>query len=158
MIPRPPKSPLFPCPTSFRSPVRHRDLGGAEQGHVEPAEPARGARRVLGGQVRRRREDRALHVLRCEVVRVPQRPRSEEHTSELQSQSNLVCRLLLEKNTSVTDPMLPSPCVPSGSVPSAAPAARPSRYPIAPSSWALPARRSTSPRLCEHPAGLTTSH
>src|SRR5205085_3268131 len=31
---------------------------------------------------------------------VPQRPRSEEHTSELQSQSNLVCRLLLEKKKS----------------------------------------------------------
>src|SRR2546430_4741987 len=34
---------------------------------------------------------------RCRVLRSQLRPRSEEHTSELQSQSNLVCRLLLEK-------------------------------------------------------------
>src|SRR2546430_4542975 len=34
---------------------------------------------------------------RAIMVGAPQRPRSEEHTSELQSQSNLVCRLLLEK-------------------------------------------------------------
>src|SRR5205085_11129604 len=44
-----------------------------------------------------RREDhpRVVHIRRGD--RRPTRPRSEEHTSELQSQSNLVCRLLLEK-------------------------------------------------------------
>src|SRR2546430_13633074 len=37
-----------------------------------------------------------------EQRRLPARPRSEEHTSELQSQSNLVCRLLLEKKNNQT--------------------------------------------------------
>src|SRR2546430_13608006 len=39
----------------------------------------------------------ALPQLRCQGGQIAHRPRSEEHTSELQSQSNLVCRLLLEK-------------------------------------------------------------
>src|SRR5688572_32183215 len=54
------------------------------------------------GQVRRTRSGSALRVLRC--TRSPPRPcseRSEEHTSELQSQSNLVCRLLLEKKNTI---------------------------------------------------------
>src|SRR2546430_11436441 len=40
---------------------------------------------------------RGANVQDCAVVHVTPRQRSEEHTSELQSQSNLVCRLLLEK-------------------------------------------------------------
>src|SRR2546427_6720642 len=74
MIRRPPRSTLFPYTTLFRS-------------------------RRVGSRLRRRE-----HVLRGKVAVVPQRDmgvsqprRSEEHTSELQSQSNLVCRLLLEK-------------------------------------------------------------
>src|SRR2546430_12098319 len=39
----------------------------------------------------------------CEVIRPPMDFRSEEHTSELQSQSNLVCRLLLEKKKTHND-------------------------------------------------------
>src|SRR5688572_31526442 len=70
MIRRPPRSTLFPYTTLFRS------LAG---GGPDPAEPA-----PLAGPRRRPRRRRL-------------RPRSEEHTSELQSQSNLVCRLLLEK-------------------------------------------------------------
>src|SRR2546430_11610458 len=66
MIRRPPRSTLFPYTTLFRS-VR---LGGGGDREVE-RHPARARR---GGD----------------------RDRSEEHTSELQSQSNLVCRLLLE--------------------------------------------------------------
>src|SRR2546427_8979957 len=74
MIRRPPRSTLFPYTTLFRS-----RISGGESG------------RPLGG--RRPRE-----VPASELERVwPARPRSEEHTSELQSQSNLVCRLLLEK-------------------------------------------------------------
>src|SRR2546430_13619245 len=76
MIRRPPRSTLFPYTTLFRS-HRARDAL-LELPHVErPAMKQQGP----GGV---RRED---HVA----------GRSEEHTSELQSQSNLVCRLLLEK-------------------------------------------------------------
>src|SRR5688572_32162209 len=80
MIPRPPRSTLFPYTTLFRSPLaRSRDRRQAT-----PTEG--GLRRALArGRVEARREvdDHGR--------------RSEEHTSELQSQSNLVCRLLLEK-------------------------------------------------------------
>src|SRR2546430_11712431 len=76
MIRRPPRSTLFPYTTLFRSPQR----GHARQRHLV-GHPR--ARRVL---------QRAAAVDPQSVPR-----RSEEHTSELQSQSNLVCRLLLEK-------------------------------------------------------------
>src|SRR5256885_5173415 len=73
MIRRPPRSTLFPYTTLFRSPARvQRDHGGAR--------PLR-----LGAG-----HD---HVERSLADAV----RSEEHTSELQSPCNLVCRLLLEK-------------------------------------------------------------
>src|SRR5688572_31437747 len=71
MIRRPPRSTLFPYTTLFRSAGRGRSADGQE-----PSE-ARSAQRLL--------------------VRLADLQRSEEHTSELQSQSNLVCRLLLEK-------------------------------------------------------------
>src|SRR2546427_4168594 len=76
MIRRPPRSTLFPYTTLFRS---HRvDSAGIDSAtESRPPEDER-------------------HV-RVEVVRLSERLRSEEHTSELQSQSNLVCRLLLEK-------------------------------------------------------------
>src|SRR2546427_7042965 len=76
MIRRPPRSTLFPYTTLFRSLRRLRvaELGGARRG--DAAGPAQdGAARLRAGLSHR----------------------SEEHTSELQSQSNLVCRLLLEK-------------------------------------------------------------
>src|SRR2546430_9463640 len=94
MIRRPPRSTLFPYTTLFRS----RLLS-------QPAE------RLLG----RRADETGLEdcltgdaprvintafpggVGRWEIRRSSFRQRSEEHTSELQSQSNLVCRLLLEK-------------------------------------------------------------
>src|SRR2546430_7716278 len=76
MIRRPPRSTLFPCTTLFRSrpaaALRWPDLVGRQANR----RPAAGAARV--------------------------RHRSEEHTSELQSQSNLVCRLLLEKKKNLT--------------------------------------------------------
>src|SRR2546430_12435764 len=75
MIRRPPRSTLFPYTTLFRS-ARPPFLALI-------ACPFWG--RTGGAQALFRRRD--------EIVRV----RSEEHTSELQSQSNLVCRLLLEK-------------------------------------------------------------
>src|SRR2546430_12859448 len=73
MIRRPPRSTLFPYTTLFRSVL----FQGIE------APPHDGRRHAF--RLGRRREAAA----RCH--------RSEEHTSELQSQSNLVCRLLLEK-------------------------------------------------------------
>src|SRR2546430_10643426 len=90
MIRRPPRSTLFPytdalpiCadrearPTGERPALpRHRADG--------PRQPLRGDRLLPRGPEGRRQADRRVR-------------RSEEHTSELQSQSNLVCRLLLEK-------------------------------------------------------------
>src|SRR2546430_5261085 len=87
MIRRPPRSTLFPYTTLFRSrarPVRLRD-------RLDPL-----ALRDVGG-----RDDAAgAHGHGRSPSRDPRAsdwPRSEEHTSELQSPSKLVCRLLLEK-------------------------------------------------------------
>src|SRR5688572_31326164 len=77
MIRRPPRSTLFPYTTLFRS-----DSGHALFRLLLVHEPAP-VRAVVARQF----------PLRARL----QRGRSEEHTSELQSQSNLVCRLLLEK-------------------------------------------------------------
>src|SRR2546427_5621690 len=77
MIRRPPRSTLFPYTTLFRSHARE----ARARVHLQPAPLAVGAARAY------QRMHRTLR-LQC---------RSEEHTSELQSQSNLVCRLLLEK-------------------------------------------------------------
>src|SRR2546430_10862036 len=78
MIRRPPRSTLFPYTTLFRSNFNF----AAERFHVF----AQGAQVPI----------RAAFQLRHGRLRLV---RSEEHTSELQSQSNLVCRLLLEKKT-----------------------------------------------------------
>src|SRR5438046_7918814 len=75
----PPSSTLFPYTTLFRSPARERS--GRPPGGGGPG--ARSARDTPGR--RHRSPPRA------------RRARSEEHTSELQSLTNLVCRLLLEK-------------------------------------------------------------
>src|SRR2546430_6731899 len=88
MIRRPPRSTLFPYTTLFRS--RRGLVTRDEQGHgfvtqLSVGHP--GAIDVLRVQQQRKQV----------IARRPSGPRSEEHTSELQSQSNLVCRLLLEK-------------------------------------------------------------
>src|SRR2546430_3586156 len=82
MIRRPPRSTLFPYTTLFRSHVLQRHLPGRRRPALH--RPARG--------LPQRARD-PLPQVREFVAEV----RSEEHTSELQSQSNLVCRLLLEK-------------------------------------------------------------
>src|SRR2546427_9086159 len=86
MIRRPPRSTLFPYTTLFRSvTTRFVDehlaelLAAGDAGHRPPAAGLAGAKVD------------------------PRDPRSEEHTSELQSQSNLVCRLLLEKKKKKTN-------------------------------------------------------
>src|SRR2546430_10902064 len=82
MIRRPPRSTLFPYTTLFRSVSVDRPTG--------------------------RGEHHASHAARLGALQQVEQPqhRSEEHTSELQSQSNLVCRLLLEKKkkSSTDDP------------------------------------------------------
>src|SRR5256885_11093946 len=93
MIRRPPRSTLFPYTTLFRSaslrePTREhqddaelRELGRLSQAHAADRHPRALARRGPG--------------------------RSEEHTSELQSPCNLVCRLLLEKTRKVAATVAP---------------------------------------------------
>src|SRR3712207_7168671 len=96
MIRRPPRSTLFPYTTLFRSPVH---LGGRRR----PGRAAHGAQaRVLGGRVPHSRTGApAASVSHC-ASRSTSVPRSEEHTSELQSRQYLVCRLLLEKKKNTT--------------------------------------------------------
>src|SRR2546428_10241375 len=53
--------------------VGDRDLRGAEQGNVAPAEQARGSRGILGCEIRGRGEDRALYLLGLEAVRILER-------------------------------------------------------------------------------------
>src|SRR2546430_6420795 len=89
MIRRPPRSTLFPYTTLFRSREvltvgereHQRNHRGLEQGRGDSRQP--GPSRAIG-------------------------IRSEEHTSELQSQSNLVCRLLLEKKKTLNHAWPPS--------------------------------------------------
>src|SRR5256885_2862172 len=76
MIRRPPRSTLFPYTTLFRSGVRA--VGGGAGGGV-------------GCHCRRSLDAESIRQEGAEILR------SEEHTSELQSPCNLVCRLLLEK-------------------------------------------------------------
>src|SRR3712207_7612352 len=93
MMRRPPISTLFPSTTLFRSVgVRVLRLPPAVPGHEE-----RGDHVALHrpGPEQRDVDDDVLERLRAELA--DQLPRSEEHTSELQSRQYLVCRLLLEK-------------------------------------------------------------
>src|SRR5256886_7037156 len=101
MIRRPPRSTLFPYTTLFRS-AEHEatDPLGIFDGPA--GERARHFDHVLLGVAaihaqRMQLEQLAAEVLVDAAARAAAALRSEEHTSELQSQSNLVCRLLLEK-------------------------------------------------------------
>src|SRR5207302_10410250 len=82
MLPRPPSSPLFPYTTLFRSccACSQRSSCSSSRARSRARASARGAGADAG--------------LSCSLVTTY---RSEEHTSELQSRENLVCRLLLEK-------------------------------------------------------------
>src|SRR2546427_9549146 len=88
MIRRPPRSTLFPYTTLFRSPVEEPRL------RTSSRKSSRIGTRAGSGQ-------KNGFSPTCSQSQRPRStlcgPRSEEHTSELQSQSNLVCRLLLEK-------------------------------------------------------------
>src|SRR5260221_10337327 len=91
MIRRPPRSTLFPYTTLFRSPIQRCEPESAAR---EAGSPNR------SGSSRRtaRQGERSCAETNTAQLRIPSTPeRSEEHTSELQSHSDLVCRLLLEK-------------------------------------------------------------
>src|SRR5256885_2967890 len=103
MIRRPPRSTLFPYTTLFRS-LPNRPEGQVEhRAEDRPVEQCgKGERREEGdSQVRE-------EVAPSEWCLTEQPGRSEEHTSELQSPCNLVCRLLLEKKKiALTRPLRP---------------------------------------------------
>src|SRR5688572_32301891 len=87
MIPRPPRSTLFPYTTLFRSPSQVRWRRVLKQSDERDAVAS-----YIDGFCNPVRRHSVLGYLSAMSYE-----RSEEHTSELQSQSNLVCRLLLEK-------------------------------------------------------------
>src|SRR5437588_8760033 len=89
MIPRPPTSTLFPYTTLFRSPIPLRNPAHPASNRAGNPEP----RRSLASVFRWSSGLCADGLPRRYAAPV----RSEEHTSELQSHSDLVCRLLLEK-------------------------------------------------------------
>src|SRR2546430_13560236 len=99
MIRRPPRSTLFPYTTLFRSRALQEDHGRvarqrAANRHLQImnpvcGDPARTGRGMTG------------------IIDDAPHQRSEEHTSELQSQSNLVCRLLLEKKKIIINTWTP---------------------------------------------------
>src|SRR5436190_14269183 len=102
MTRRPPRSTLFPYTTLFRS--------NAANGRFLASNPLRRAQRFPAFQ------DHASSIRRSErqesFLLVPPGARSEEHTSELQSHSDLVCRLLLEKKkATVPQALLPAQVV-----------------------------------------------
>src|SRR2546430_11309961 len=89
MIRRPPRSTLFPYTTLFRSPQCMMNVPSQPIAHLPES--------CIGSD--------SVHDIMVNVIIgsfTLSRYRSEEHTSELQSQSNLVCRLLLEKKNKDT--------------------------------------------------------
>src|SRR5689334_24325579 len=100
MIPRPPRSTLFPYTTLFRSRAAlYRPPPSLSKGETRATDQSPLSRRP-------RRQHPALGALERGARQAgegrdqrgrPEEGRSEEHTSELQSQFHLVCRLLLEK-------------------------------------------------------------
>src|SRR2546426_2099869 len=84
MIRRPPRSTLFPYTTLFRSlGLQGEDVGGELQSHWR-----RFNHHTIANETT---------TMLATATQKPSASRSEEHTSELQSPCNLVCRLLLEK-------------------------------------------------------------
>src|SRR2546430_6594112 len=91
MIRRPPRSTLFPYTTLFRSLVDGKFMGSRLVPWEDSKSPLIQEWKIDSWNMR---------------LRAARGYRSEEHTSELQSQSNLVCRLLLEKKKNT------KPCIP----------------------------------------------
>src|SRR2546430_12589797 len=102
MIRRPPRSTLFPYTTLFRScgkPAHQESVGAGVENRLLLWLPAGMTTGVLDVGERSNNLSRLVQT------------RSEEHTSELQSQSNLVCRLLLEKKKKQQHSLHPLPYV-----------------------------------------------
>src|SRR5258706_4727947 len=98
MIRPPPRSTLFPYTTLFRSEAKSQGWtpliidtngNGKRDDYVEPNQPVDPAK------------DKRVAAALYSVAVNPNDGRSEEHTSELQSLTNLVCRLLLEQKTNI---------------------------------------------------------
>src|SRR3989454_5285763 len=100
MIRRPPRSTLFPYTTLFRSPAGTIRIGDASPSAPAAPNAMRAAPvftgRSLGSECDVPSGKMAIAPPRASTTRAVSN-RSEEHTSELQSPCNLVCRLLLEK-------------------------------------------------------------
>src|SRR2546430_7508129 len=101
MIRRPPRSTLFPYTTLFRSTGAMARLGRVRGNLMIDLQPTNKKlrERAIGLVSQLARCDR--ESARARLERADWNLRSEEHTSELQSQSNLVCRLLLEKKNNL---------------------------------------------------------
>src|SRR3712207_8675500 len=97
MIRRPPRSTLFPYTTLFRS---LDALEAVLPGHDETDRRAVLVGKRLAVQPGGHEGERVHRLVEAEPLDI--RPRSEEHTSELQSRQYLVCRLLLEKKKQTT--------------------------------------------------------
>src|SRR5438105_10217981 len=102
MMRAPPVSPLFPYTTLFRSRINRRAESARDEGRRGLQRTNRYVRESGQGGRHRSGEGRALGAPECVIDRLAAADdrsthRSEEHTSELQSRVDLVCRLLLEK-------------------------------------------------------------
>src|SRR5687768_17930942 len=93
MIPRPPKSTLFPYTTLFRSPTKHFHMFRYSKSLSLSIDEAEATVHRVAFQMLSKPRIRN----KTAIVMNNQLKRSEEHTSELQSRLHLVCRLLLEK-------------------------------------------------------------
>src|SRR5688572_31621897 len=97
---RPPRSTLFPYTTLFRS-ASDSDTPAGSKGGSFYASPGWTIQRAADLSVKIQYDDGVSRSRAdCAMKAIVGVTRSEEHTSELQSQSNLVCRLLLEKKKS----------------------------------------------------------
>src|SRR2546427_3744348 len=94
MIRRPPRSTLFPYTTLFRS-IENRVHVVMKSSYVGAGEEQE--RIARSAQIELDRKSTRLNSSHSQISYAVFCLRSEEHTSELQSQSNIVCRLLLEK-------------------------------------------------------------
>src|SRR3712207_6852128 len=145
MLRRPPRSPLFPYTTLFRSgdwrPTRACPKCGGPTGPRPWLEPRKV--KLSGGKVPDVVWGTSLGFLMAERVHPS---RSEEHTSELQSRQYFVCRLLLEKKKNLTD----SPAVTERDNSVILTTDSSSRHVMSPATAAI--RRSASLEPCSPPA------
>src|SRR5690606_41943314 len=98
----PPISPLFPYTTLFRSVAVYQPVPKLHHAHAAQDDDPLFLRYLRLPEVEEAIFQRHGALLRPRPVRITREQRSEEHTSELQSRENLVCRLLLEKKNSIT--------------------------------------------------------